>query len=471
MAESAVEDELTNPSTGQVERRTAPPQESAVERASMLEEMVHQGMRDGVWTYYMSLHPSDRAAVLTELPGRIRRSLAQEMQPETLAGLLDYMEPRISARVLRDFSAAALADVLDLTDPATSTEILGRLPGDKRLGTIEAMEASRPVEALLRYEEGSIGRLMDPLNAVLNESTTVPIALDRLRLMGAAAEEMRSLFVVNDYGFLVGSLNPVRLALARPSATVGQIMDRNITSVTTSMDEQIAVQIMSQLRVSELPVVEEDGHLVGLVRAEDAVEVVEDIATEDMFRMAGMGEERITGPLSESVRSRFPWLALNLVTVFLAAAVIGLFESTIAKVVALAAFLPVVAGQGGIGGTQTVTLVVRSLATGELPRGLALRILRREVILGLIHGLALGAIIGAIGWVWEGNAILGAVLALAMTGNMVVASVAGAGVPLLLRRLRMDPAVSAAVFVTTFTDVIGFALFLGLAAVFIEFLL
>ena len=163
------------------------------------------------------------------------------------------------------------------------------------------------------------------------------------------------------------------------------------------------------------------------MRAEDAVEVVEDIATEDMYRMASIGEERITGPVTESIRSRFPWLALNLVTVFLAAAVIGLFESTIARVVALAAFLPVVAGQGGIGGTQTVTLVVRSLATGELPRGLGLRILRREMILGLIHGLVLGAIIGGIGWVWEGNAILGGVLALAMTGNMVVASVAGAG--------------------------------------------
>ena len=470
MSESAVEEGLTNLAPAQVERRTAPPQESAVERASLLEEMVYEGMWDGVWNYYMSLHPSDRAAVLTGLPGGIRRSLAQEMQPETLAGLLDYMEPRISARVLRQFSPDALADVLDLTDPATSTEILGRLPSGKRLDTIAAMEASRPVEALLRYEEDSIGRLADAHTPVLSENATVPIALDRLRLMGPAAEEMRSLLVINNDGFLVGSLNPVRLALARPSATVGQIMDRDITSVPAWMDEQVAVQIMSQLRVSELPVVEDDGRLVGLVRAEDAVEVVEEIATEDMYRMAGIGEERITGPVSESVRSRFPWLALNLVTVFLAAAVIGLFESTIAKVVALAAFLPVVAGQGGIGGTQTVTLVVRSLATGELPRGLGLRILGREIILGLIHGVVLGAIIGGIGWVWEGNAILGGVLALAMTGNMVVASVAGAGVPLLLRRLRMDPAVSAAVFVTTFTDVIGFALFLGLAAVFIEFL-
>ena len=200
------EEQLNDPGAVQVEQRTAPPYESAIERASLLEEMIYEGMRDGVWSYYMSLHPSDRAAVLTELPGRVRRLLAQEMQPETLAGLLDYMEPRISARLLRQFSPDALADVLDLTDPATSTEILGRLPSGKRLDTIAAMEASRPVEALLRYEEGSIGRLIDPLTPVLKEDTTVPIAWDRLRLMGAAAEEMGSLFVVNNYGYLVGSL-------------------------------------------------------------------------------------------------------------------------------------------------------------------------------------------------------------------------------------------------------------------------
>ena len=253
-----MKDEAPNtPGMSQVEQRTVPPHESAAERASLLEEMIYEGMRDGVWNYYMRLHPSDRAAVLTELPGGMRRSLANEMHPETLAGLLDYMEPRTSARVLRNFSPEALADVLDLTDPATSTEILGRLPAEKRLATIEAMEASRPVEALLSYEEGSIGRLIDPLAPVLVEETTVPIALDRLRLMGEAAEDMRSLLVVNSLGFLVGSVNPVRLALARPSATVGQIMDRDITSVTASVDAQVAVQIMSQLKVSELPVVEE----------------------------------------------------------------------------------------------------------------------------------------------------------------------------------------------------------------------
>ena len=448
-----------------------PPSDTAYERVMLLEQLLQEkGTQDAAWDYYLQLHPSDRADVLAGLRGRLRRSLVSEMAAETVAGLLEYLDPRISARMLRDYRTVELARVLDLAEPSAAAEVLERLPEDKKLETIDVMEASSRVETLLRYEDGTAGRLIDLGTPVFNESTTTPIAIDRLRLMGDSAEQVNSLPVVNNEGILVGTLKPVRLALARPNSRVGDIMDRDLTSVDASADEEVAAQLIRRFKVSDLPVVDEGGRLAGLIRAEDAVEVVQDSATEDMFRIAGMGEERVTGPLSDAIRSRFPWLAINLVTVFLAAAVIGLFESTIAQVVALAVFLPVVAGQGGIGGTQTVTLVVRGLATGELPRQLGMRLLWREVVLGLIHGLVLGVIIGGIAWLWQGNAILGGVLAVAMTGNMVVASIAGAGVPLFLQRLKMDPAVSAAVFVTTFTDVIGFALFLGLAAAFIKFL-
>ena len=459
-----------SPETIQVEQGDNPPGQTPLERARLLEKMMEDDQPEAVSDLFLQLHPFDRAEVMTELRGGMRRHLAREMATETVAGLLEYMEPRLIARMLRNHNPRELAAVLDLADPAAAAEVLELLQGDRRLETIDAMSASEPVETLLRYEDGTAGRLIDPEIPAFRENTTVPIALDRLRLMGNAAEEVNSLPVIDAEGVLTGTVKPVRLALARPNSTVADIMDRDLTAVSASADEGLALRLIGRFKVSDLPVVEEDGRLAGLIRAEDAVEAVQENANEDMFRMASMGEERITGPLTDSVRSRFPWLALNLVTVFFAAIVIGMFESTIAKVVALAAFLPVVAGQGGIGGTQTVTLVVRSLATGELPRQLGLRLLRREIVLGLIHGVVLGVIIGNAGWLWKGNFILGLVLALAMTGNMVVASVAGAGVPLLLRRLRMDPAVSAAVFVTTFTDVAGFALFLGLAAVFIEFL-
>ena len=462
-------DEEPAPESLFVEQGYSEQGQAAIDRARLLEQMMEDDQSEAVSDLFLQLHPYDRAEVMTELRGSMRRLLARDMAPETLAGLVEYMDPRISVRMLRDYLPDTLASVLDLSEPASAAEILELLEGDRRLETIGAM-SSLPVETLLRYEDGTAGRLIDPEIPSFLESTTVPIALDRLRLMGDAAEEVNSLPVINGEGVLVGTVKPVRLALARPNSTVADIMDRDLTAVPASADEELALQFIGRFKVSDLPVVEDDGRLAGLIRAEDAVEVVQDNATEDMFRMAGIGEERVTGPLVDSVRSRFPWLAVNLVTVFLAAIIIGFFESTIGRVVALAIFLPIVAGQGGIGGTQTVTLVVRSLATGELPRQLGLRLLRREIMLGLIHGLVLGVIVGGIAWLWQGNPVLGLVLALAMTGNMVVASVAGAGVPLLLRRFGMDPAVSAAVFVTTFTDVIGFALFLGLATVFIELL-
>ena len=205
---------------------------------------------------------------------------------------------------------------------------------------------------------------------------------------------------------------------------------------------------MQRYNLKLLPVLDGQSRLAGVILAEDLVDVVSEEATEDMFRIASLGGERTSGPLTNSLRSRLPWLYINL----------------------CAAFLPVVASQGGIWGTQTVTLVGRSMALGEVPRRLGLRLLVRELSLGTIYGIALGLVVGIMAYLWKGNFTLGLVLGIAMLGNMLVAGMFGAGVPILLRQIRMDPAVSSAVFVTTFTDIIGFVLFLGLAAVFVDHL-
>ena len=321
-----------------------------------------------------------------------------------------------------------------------------------------------------QYEEDTAGRLMTSDFPVVNRNTTTPNALDQLRLLGPAAEQINSVLVVDDDRVPVGSLSIARLALARPNVTVGDIMDGGVEIVTADTDQEEAARLMQDLGLAELPVSDGQGRLLGVILAEDILDVMQEEATEDMFRIAGIGEEQVLGPLAVSLRSRLPWLVINLGTAFLAAAVIGLFESNIARVAALAVFLPVVAGQGGIGGTQTVTLVVRGMALGEVPRSHGFRLLRRELALGLLHGVVLGAIVALVALAWKGSPVLGLVLGAAMLGNMLVASVAGAGVPLLLRQFRQDPAVSSAVFVTTFTDVIGFALFLGLAAALMRFL-
>ena len=248
-------------------------------------------------------------------------------------------------------------------------------------------------------------------------------------------------------------------------------MDPDVMIVTTDTDEEECAHVMQHYHLDQLPVVDTEKHLLGIIMSEDVIDVISEQATEDMYKLAGMAGERVSGPLRVSLRNRLPWLTLNLATTFLAALVISMFESTIARVVTLAVFLPVVAGQGGIGGTQALTLVVRGMALGEITKRGGLRLLRREVVLGILHGLILGVAVGLVAYLWKGNYMLGVVLGLAMIGNMIIAGLSGAGIPLLLTRLKIDPAVASAVFVTTCTDVIGFLLFLGLATVLIRFLI
>ena len=378
------------------------------------------------------------------MDAEVAAGIFQELETEKLAKILDQARPDAAADLLRFFSAEALET------------------------TIQEMTTANEVALLLPYRTDSAGRLMTLGYPVVRETSTTPNALDQLRLLGTEADNINSILVVDEEQRLVGSLSIARLALARPTSRVGDLTDRDIITVTAEHDQEECARLMERYNLSQLPVVDDEGQLTGVILAQDIVDVVEDEATEDMYRMAGVAGERVMGSLGNSLRRRLPWLYLNLATVLLAALMISIFESTIASVAALAVFLPVVAGQGGIGGTQTVTLVVRSMALGEVPRHLGLRLLVREVSLGLINGGLLGVVVGLVAYAWKGSGTLGIVLGVAMLGNMLVAGLAGAGVPLLLRRLRMDPAVSSSVFVTTFTDVIGFVLFLGLAAVLFE---
>ena len=210
------------------------------------------------------------------------------------------------------------------------------------------------------------------------------------------------------------------------------------------------------------------GVLRGIIMGDDVLDVLKEEATEDMYRLAGVGEEAVFGPLTRAVKSRLPWLGVNLATAFLAALAIGLFETTIGKVVALAVLLPLVTSQGGMGGIQTLTLAVRSMALGELPSTQGMKLVLRELILGTAHGLLFGLLVGIVAYAWKGDYMLGVVLAVAMLGNMVIAGLTGAGVPLLLRKAGLDPAVSSAVFITTFTDIMGILLFLGIATIVID---
>ena len=415
-------------------------------------------------TSFLELHPADEAQLLSEMDLGRRQALLGVLEPGQVAPVLEQMRPEEAAEAVGGMAPQALSVILDEVGPDVAADVLKRLPERQSRETLQGMGGVEGVAPLLRYADDTAGGIMTTEYLSVRVDTTAAIALDILRVWAEEAEDVSSLLVVDARRRLVGSLGITRLALARPTVLVSDIMDPDVRHVTPDTDQEECASLVERYDLSHLPVVDEEGRLLGVILVEDLVDVIEEEATEDMYHMARIGPERLFGTVPGSVRRRLPWLYLNLATTILAALVINLFESTIARVVALAMFLPVVAGQGGIGGTQTLTLVIRGIALGDLPGRRALPLLVRELLLGLIHGVLLGVVIGLVAFLWKGNGMLGVVVGVAVGANMVIAGLIGAATPLLLRALGMDPALGAAVVVTTVADVVGFLLFLSIAA-------
>ena len=417
-----------------------------------------------------ALHPADQGDILVDLPSSSRQEILDELPPEDTADILEYLTEDEAAQVSEQLDTEHLADVLDETDPDVAADVLQNIPDHRLKPTLEEMVEADTVVPLLEYPDESAGGVMDPEAPSVMVGSPAGNALDLLRLR-SQEESPRIMPVVDEGRRVVGRVDIVKLALARPGLSVSDIMETDVVSVSPDTDQEECAALARQYDLDLIPVVDGEGRLLGAIRDDDIIDVVVEEATEDMYRIASVEGESVQGPLLRSMRHRMPWLGLNLVTVFLAALVIGVFESTVARVVALAIFLPIIPGQAGMSGMQTLTLVVRSMALGELPGRRVLRLLIRELALALVQGILLGVVVGAAAYAWKGDPTLGIILAAAMVGNMIIAGLTGAGIPLLLRKLKMDPAVSAAVFISTFTDVLGLLLFLGLATLLVDHLL
>ena len=424
-------------------------------------------------TMFRRMLAADQGILLARASRAERRSLIALLDLDELSDILDEAPTESAVAITRGLEPAHAAVILDDVDSHTVADILQELPDARAAAIIAELDRPQDVVPLLQYPPDTAGGMMMTDYPRVRHDVTAGNALDVLRLFGEDAEGFGWVCVLDDRRRLVGAVSITQLALATPARSVREITvehGHRLVSVSLATDQEEVHRIMARYSFSIVPVVDEEQRVLGVIRAEEAMRIAEDEATEDMLRIASAPGERVFGPLHLSVRHRLPWLVLNLGTVLVAAAVINLFESTIAAIAMLAVFLPVVAGQGGIAGTQTVTLVVRGMAIGEVPPPAGLRLLGREVLLGLMHGMALAVLAGALGWLWKGSVGLGIALAVAMVGNLLVAALTGAGVPLLLRRLGVDPAVSSAVFVTTFTDVLGFLIFLAAGAFFVTWL-
>ena len=314
------------------------------------------------------LYPVDQAELLSELDREQRQILLNALSPEASAKILEQMAPQDAVEVFGEIEAPDLSGILDNTRPDVAADLLKQLPEERSQQTLGGMREVEGVTPLLEYPDESAGGQMTPTFVSVRDDMTAANALDSIRILGPEGEDINSIIVVDEERRIVGSLKVVKLALARPTSLVQDLMNLEVVFVTSGTDQEECALLMERYDLNQLPVVDEESRLIGVIRGEDLVDVLEEEATEDMLGMTGIAGERLFGPLQESVRRRLPWLYLNLATTLLAALVISAFESTIARVVTLAVFLPVVPGQGGIGGTQILTLVTRSIALGDIPR-------------------------------------------------------------------------------------------------------
>ena len=416
-------------------------------------------------------HPADIAEVLTELSDGDRRSSFEVLlsgNTRLAMEALSEIDSEVGQTLLINRSPDEIAVLLAELPSDDAAALVDHLPDELSVEVLELMGHlnADEVQHLLEYEDQTAGRIMNPNVFALGEDVTAGEAIQALQT-SREVEMVFYLYVVDARRHLVGVVSLRRLLLVSQETQLKRIMTAEMISARVDTDQEEVAREVANYNLLAIPVVDESNKLVGVITVDDVIDVIKDEATEDILRLAGVSadEHVFTSPL-EAWKKRLPWLGINLVTATLAALVVREFQATVEQVVALAAFMTVVASMGGNAATQTLTVIVRGIALGELTWSNSSRALGKEALVGLGNGLVLGIAGALVAWVIVGNPYFGLILALAMLINMLVASVAATLIPIALRAINVDPALASSVFITTLTDVFGFFAFLGLAQIF-----
>ncbi len=448
-------------------------------RSDVVLDSVRRLLRIGATANLLNLlqkqHPADLGQIFGGLHDSERQAafaVLVERQPKLAMESVSELGPERGALLLAGKSAEDIVKLVQEIASDDAAALVDHLPDELSHEVLELMRRreSGQVESLLDYAEQTAGRIMNPNVFALSEDLTVAEAV--IALQSAINVEMVFyLYVVDARRHLVGVTSLRRLLLVSPETPLKRIMTPDVFSVRVDTDQEEAARLVASYNLLAIPVVDEENKIAGVITVDDVIDVLKDEATEDLYRLSGLsGDERIETPAFEALKKRLPWLGINLGTAFLAASVVAAFEHTISQATALAVFMPIVAGMGGNAATQTLTVIVRGLALGELSWANARKALFKESVIGLGNGVVLGVVAALVAWATKGNPVLGLLLGMAMVCNMFVAATAGTLVPLGLKAIKVDPALASSVFITTFTDVVGFASFLGLATIFLRFL-
>lgn len=414
-----------------------------------------------------NIHKDELVRLFKKLPDRAAVPLAERLSPHVMAAVLEASDEGRRNELLRSLEPRIGASILQHVDETKREEIIGGLPDSN----------ARQLRQFSEYLPETAGSMMEPRVASLHLDLTAQQAI--LAIRKAPRRALHYLYVTKRGGELAGVINMRDLLLANPRDPIEPFVRREVLAIPANMERSDVVALMRERRFLALPVVDMDGKLIGVVKHDEALQAGQLEAFQDLQKMVGAGsDERALSPVSTVVKSRLPWLYVNLVTAFMAAAVVGMFEGIIAQMAALAVLLPVVAGQGGNTGSQSLAVVMRGLALREIMPGSKRRVVMKELLGGVINGVAVAVVTAAAVFAWrmmKGDTAevcsgLALVIGLAMVINMAAAALSGAIIPLALKALGRDPAQSAAIFLTTVTDIVGFAAFLGFAVLFKDML-
>jgi magnesium transporter len=437
--------------------------ESAAELLADAKSLIRAGDWGKVVALLAALHPADLVDLALDLDEDDRRQLLDRLPTDLVGEMFGFVEDEELRELIRGVGLEDLPAVLEEVQDDVAADVLQQLEPEEREEALAALDRDE-VADLLRFTEESAGGLMSRGFVALHEGITVAQAIDYLRVLRPAADRAYYLYVIDSEGRLQGTVSIRDLLVSAPRTTLGEITQRDIHAVTTNTDQEEAARTLQRYNLLAVPVVDEDGRLEGVLTADDLIDVLQEEATEDMYRMVGLDEEEsVASPIRESIRRRLPWLLVNVVTAFVGGLVVSLFDTTLERAVVLAAFMPVVANQSGVTGTQTATILVRALALGEF-RMNPWRLFGRELLIGFANGVVVGLVISAIGLLFTGNATLAAVLLISMTLASTLATLAGQFVPLALRSVGADPALASSIFVTMTTDAMSFLFLLGTAS-------
>jgi magnesium transporter len=437
-------------------------------------QYIAQAMSDGTFVHVRKLlhelPPSDVALLLESSPNKSRQELWELLDADFHGDVLEELSEDVRNGVIAKMVPSSVVDALEDMDTDDLAETLSTLPDTVLQSILKSMDAQdrQRAEKALSYGEETAGFIMNTDTMTLRADVTVDVVLRYIRLKGELPENTDELYVVDREDVLIGTVKVTKLLITDPNTGVAEITDEEAETIPVEMPESEVASMFERYDWLSAPVVDENGILLGRITIDDVVDIIREDAEHSMMSMAGLDDEEDTfAPVGQSTQRRSIWLGVNLVTALLAAAVSDMFEATLSQLAVLAILNTIVPSMGGVAGNQTLTLVIRGMALGHVTQGNQWWLIRKELAIGFLNGMIWAILIASVIAIWKQDYVLGGVIAFAMMMNMIAAGLAGATLPLIMKRLKIDPALAGSVILTTITDVVGIFAFLGTATLFL----